>query len=198
MQESYQADTAILSQFQAVGRDLFQRGLVSSHSGNLSLRLGDSLVITRRGCMLGDIRDLDLIETRLDRSDRISPLASSELAVHRAVYLHSEARAVVHAHPPHAITLSFTEKEVVPCDGEGVKLLPLVPVLGGVGITPRDIADSIAEALKEHHIVLVYGHGCFAAGQLLEETLLWTTALEESCHILFLLKTLGRQPRPVA
>lgn len=198
MQESFKADTAILSQFQGVGRDLFQRGLISSHSGNLSVRLGEKLLITRRGCMLGDIRDLDLVETRLDRSDRISPLASSELVVHRAIYQQTQSQAVVHAHPPHAIALSFGEKEVKPCDGEGMGLVPRVPVLGGVGIRPKDIAEPIAEALREHPIVLVYGHGCFAAGQLLEETLLWTTALEESCQILFLLKSLGSTSRPVA
>ncbi|MDP6101105.1 MAG: class II aldolase/adducin family protein [Dehalococcoidia bacterium] len=190
-QESFIADTAILSQFQAVGRGLFQRGLISSHSGNLSMLLEDKLLITRRGCMLGDIRDLDLVETRLDRSDRISPLASSELQVHRTIYQNTKSRALVHAHPPHAIALSLTEKVVTPRDGEGMGLVPSVPVLGGAGITPRDIADPIAEALRDYPIVLVYGYGCFAASQLLEETLLWITAMEESCHILFLLKSLG-------
>ena len=47
----------ILSQFQTVGRDLFTRGLVSSHSGNLSIRLGDRLIITRRGCRLGCLEE---------------------------------------------------------------------------------------------------------------------------------------------
>ena len=197
VQENFKADAAILSQFQAVGRGLFQRGLISSHSGNLSVLLEDKMLITRRGCMLGDIRDLDLVETRLDRSDRISPLASSELEVHRAVYQNTRSQALVHAHPPHAIALSLTEKVVKPCDGEGMGLVPSVPVLGGAGVKPRDIADPIAEALCDHPIVLVYGYGCFAASQLLEETLLWITALEGSCHILFLLKSLGDHQRPM-
>ena len=42
----------ISAQFQTVGRDLFTRGLVSSNSGNLSMRLGDQVIITRRGAML--------------------------------------------------------------------------------------------------------------------------------------------------
>ncbi len=33
----------ILSQFQTIGRDLFARGLVSSTSGNLSIRLGNRI-----------------------------------------------------------------------------------------------------------------------------------------------------------
>jgi len=36
----------ILEQFQSVGHDLFSQGLVSSNSGNLSIRLGDNTIIT--------------------------------------------------------------------------------------------------------------------------------------------------------
>jgi len=49
--------------------------------------------------------------------------------------------------------------------------------------------------LSEHRAVMVHGHGSFAIGQLLEEAYNYTTALEESCQVLCLLKSLGsRQP----
>ena len=35
--------------FRDIGRDLFLRGLVSSHAGNISLRIGQKICITRRG-----------------------------------------------------------------------------------------------------------------------------------------------------
>jgi hypothetical protein len=44
-----------LTQFQNVGRALSNRGLVSSASGNLSIRMGDHLIITRRGSNLGGL-----------------------------------------------------------------------------------------------------------------------------------------------
>jgi len=75
-----------LNQFQNVGRWLFLRGLVSSSSGNLSIRLGDRLIITRRGSNLGALQEKDLVETGINKNDRSTPLASSELAVHRAIY----------------------------------------------------------------------------------------------------------------
>jgi len=34
-------------------RDLYLTGLVTSHGGNMSLRLGEKILITRRGSMLG-------------------------------------------------------------------------------------------------------------------------------------------------
>jgi L-fuculose-phosphate aldolase len=38
----------LVNEFQQVGGDIFQRGLASSHGGNMSQRLGDRLLITRR------------------------------------------------------------------------------------------------------------------------------------------------------
>jgi Ribulose-5-phosphate 4-epimerase and related epimerases and aldolases len=57
-----------------------------------------------------------------------------------------------------------------------------------------DCAEEIAEALEQHRIVLVRGHGSFAASQLLEEAYYYTAVLEQSCHLLYLLKTLGVNP----
>ncbi len=181
----------LVSQFQAVGRDLCARGLVSSHSGNLSIRLRERLCITHRGSMLSCLEEQDLVETGINKNDRSTPLASTELAVHRAIYKRTSASAIVHAHPAYAVALSFTEQEIVPCDVEGKLLLSKVPVLGwGMNVKPGELAEEIAEALTAHKIVLVRCHGSFAAGQLLEEAYHYTTTLEESCRLLYLLKTL--------
>ena len=181
----------ITSQFQEVGRDLFTRGLVSSHTGNLSIRLGDNLIITRRGSQLGCLQEQDLIETGIFKNDRATPLASTELAVHRAIYQATSVLAVIHAHPPHSIALSMKEREIVPSSTEGYNTIAEVPVLGwGMDVKPGGMADIIAEALKERRIIMVHGHGTFARGQLLEEAFNYTTALEENCQVLCLLKSL--------
>jgi L-fuculose-phosphate aldolase len=66
-----------------------------------------------------------------------------------------------------------------------------VPVLGWEKtVKPGELATEIAEALLTHKIVLVHGHGSFAAAQLLEEAYHYTSTLEESCRLLYLLKTL--------
>ncbi len=181
----------IASQFQEVGRDLFTRGLVSSHTGNLSIRLGDNLIITRRGSQLGCLQEQDLIETGIFKNDRSTPLASTELAVHRAIYQTTSALAVVHAHPPHSIALSMKLREIVPNSAEGYNVIGEVPVLGwGLDVKPGGMADIIAEALKEKRVVMVHCHGIFATGQLLEEAYNYTTTLEENCQVICLLKSL--------
>jgi len=181
----------LISQFQTVGRELCARGLVSSHGGDLSIKLGERLYITHRGSMLSCLEEHDLVETGINKNDRFTPLASTELAVHRAIYKRTPASAIVHAHPAYAVALSFSEQEIAPCDADGRMILSKVPVLGwGTAVKPGELAGEIAESLTKHKIVLVHGHGSFAAAQLLEEAYQYTSALEESCRLLYLLKTL--------
>ena len=185
----------ILSEFQTVGRELFDRGLVAPSGGNLSIRLGDRIIITRRGSRLNCLEEHDLIETGLDKNDRSTPLASIEFPVHRAIYQKTTARAIVHAHPPYAVALSLAETEIVPSCPDGLSLAGRVPVPGWhMEVKPGGLADLISQTLEEHRIVVVHGHGSFASGQLLEEAYNCTTALEESCHVLCLLNTIKSKP----
>ena len=185
----------MLSQFQAIGQALFTQGLVSPQGGNLSVKLGDHLVITHRGSALGYIQQGDLVETGINRNNRATPLASTELEVHRCIYKSTAALAVVHAHPPYAVALSFAEKEIVPPDIEGLALLARVPILRiGNGRKAREFAGQIARLLGKHRVVLVRGHGTFAASQLLEEAYYYTVVLEQSCRLLYLLKALQVSP----
>lgn len=185
----------ILSQFQTVGRDLFARGLVSSHGGNLSIRLGDNIIITRRDSMLNCLQEHDLIETGISRNSRSTPLASTDLAIHRAIYRETQALSVVHAHPPHAIALSMSETEIVPTGVEGLSEMGNVPVVGwNVETKSENLVDIIAQALKQHRIIMFHGHGSFAIGQLLEEAYNFTTALEQSCQVICLTRSLQVGP----
>ncbi len=185
-----------LGQFQNVGYDLFIRGLASSHSGNMSIRVGDRLIITRRGCRLTNLTEKDLIETGVDRNDRATPAASSELAFHRAIYQNTQAQAIVHAHPPTVVALSLLDDSVVPLDSSGESSLGYVPVVGG-GLSPqsKDVITAVAEAVKVYNAVICKGHGIFATGQLLEEAYLLTSVLEESCQVLWFLKMLTLQDK---
>ena len=185
----------MLSQFQTVGQALFTQGLVSPQGGNLSVKLGEHLLITHRGSQLGFIQEGDLVETGISKNDRATPLASKELEVHRCIYKNTSASAVVHAHPPYAVTLSFTENEILPCDMEGRTLLPKVPILSLQVVEKNgELAGEIAKALGEHKVVLVRGHGSFAVSQLLEEAYYYTAVLEQSCRILYLRKALSIDP----
>jgi L-fuculose-phosphate aldolase len=181
----------MLREFQLVGRDLFLAGINNSHSGNLSIRNGDRVIITRRGSMLGHLEQQDLIDTGLDQDDSNTKLASTEIGVHRAIYRVTGALAVVHAHPVYATAISLIDKEILPVDSEGQYLLQKIPVLKAEEtVGSREVAERLPALLKDHKVVMVRGHGSFAVGQSLEEAYHWTTSLENVCKIIYLTRSL--------
>jgi L-fuculose-phosphate aldolase len=184
-------DEQILRQFQEIGRDLYVADLVSSHGGNISIRLGDRLIIKRRGAMLGRLREEDLIETGLEKTDSAVMLASTELIVHRAIYLATRALAVVHAHPRTAIALSLSREEIVPIDNEASYLLHKVPVVAAEFASGSpELVEKVPAALQQYKIVMLRGHGCFSVGQTLDEAFQWVSCLEEACQIIMAAKVI--------
>lgn len=177
-------DPRIFEMFRDIGRDLYVGDMISSHGGNLSVRLGDRVVIKRRGAMLGNLKPTDLVETGLEKNDSGVALASTELLVHRTIYMSTPALAVCHCHPRTAIAFSLSRDELVPIDNEASYLLKKVPVLTEEfpSGTP-EMAHKVAEALRSYKIIMLRGHGSFATGQTLDEAFQWSSTLEESCQI---------------
>jgi L-fuculose-phosphate aldolase len=177
-------DERIYQQFVEVGRDLYDANMISSHGGNLSMRLGDRIIIKRRGAQLGRLKMHDLIDTGLEKNDSGVALASTELIVHRAIYKNTPALAVVHCHPRTAIAFSLSREEIVPIDNEASYLLKKVPVIWEefASGTP-EMAIKVANVLAAYKIIMLRGHGSFATGQTLDEAFHWSSTLEESCQI---------------
>ena len=177
-------EQCIYEMFREIGRDLFTSNLISSHGGNLSVRFGDRVIIKRRGAMLGNLKPHDLIETGIEKNDSGVALASTELLVHRAIYMNTPALAICHCHPRTAIAFSLSRDELVPVDNEASYLLKKVPVVTEefASGTP-EMANKVASALKNYKIIMLRGHGSFATGQTLDEAFHWSSTLEESCQI---------------
>lgn len=177
-------DERIYEQFREIGRDLYVAGMISSHGGNISVRLGDRVVIKRRGAMLGQLKPHDLIETGLDKNDSGVTMASTELLTHRMIYQKTPALAIVHCHPRTAIAFSLSRDAIVPIDNEASYLLKKVPVIYEefASGTP-EMANNLAAVLQSYKIVMLRGHGSFATGQTLDEAFHWSSTLEESCQI---------------
>ena len=170
-----------LRTMQEVGRDLYQMALVTSHGGNLSARDGHDMWITGTGTMLGRLAARHIARVSTDGTSE-GPPPSSDTVLHSTIYAMTGANAIAHAHPRHAIALSFDTHLFVPGDLEGQLHLKEVPVIEA---GPRQ-TEQIAVALHSHPIVLLRGHGAYARGQTLWEALHWVTALEESAHIAWL------------
>ncbi|MDD4179214.1 MAG: aldolase [Candidatus Margulisbacteria bacterium] len=189
----------MLAEFQRIGKLLFQERLVDSHGGNMSVRQGDKIYITRRDSMLGDLKEGDIIEVGLEPGEA-DKNASREITTHRAIYRETQAGAIVHAHPANAIAVSITDNKIVPQDAEGLYLYrsaAIVRVHQAVG--SDEAARLLPSFLQGSSVVaVVKSHGSFAIGKTLEEAYKYTSSLENSCRVLIAIRSSGnaRPPAP--
>ena len=167
-----------LRDLQEVGKDLYQLALVTSHGGNLSVRVPGGMWITGTGTMLGRLRERHISFVHQDGRHE-GPSPSSDSLLHSTIYAVTGAGAVVHAHPHHATALSFDLDLFKPPDFEGQLHLTDVPVIEQ---GPMQV-ERIAGALQSRLVCVLRGHGAYASGGTAWEALHWITALEESAHI---------------
>ena len=185
-------DERVYEMFRDIGRDLFLANMISTHAGNLSVRYGDRIIIKRRGAMLGNLKPHDLIETGIEKNDSGVALASTELLAHRTIYQKTPALAIVHCHPRTAIAFSLSRDEIVPIDNEAAYLLKKIPVVTEEFASgTSEMANTVADALQNYKVIMLRGHGSFATGQTLDEALLWSSILEESCQIMLYAKLIN-------
>lgn len=171
--------------FREAGRDLFLAGNVTARSGNLSVRSGDRILITRSGSMLSRLQPGDIIETGMN-PEPADEGCSRELVVHRAIYAATDAGAICHAHPPQTMYRSLVEDMIRPLDSEGVAVIgPEIPVLApAVKIASPEAAVLLAEALRAVPVAVLRSHGPFATGATLWDAWGYVSVLEDSCQIL--------------
>ena len=166
-------------------------GYNDSHSGNASVREDDFLWVTPTGAFAERLKPHDLIACLLE--GEIPPGASLDAALHRAVYLaNPKVGAVLHSHGPYTVAVTLSGEDYLPPDFEGRYYFERVPVLG---IPYADYWSEaprrVAAALRDAPIVVVRGHGVYAAGETLERAYKWTCSLELSAKTAVIARQAG-------
>ncbi len=187
-------EQSIVKYFQKLGWASYVAGLQDTHSGNMSIRIGKRMLITRRGSMLGFLNDFDIVEVGLEKNDSGIGLASSETGVHRAIYRETNGLAIFHAHLINTVILSFFNDEIIPLDVEGSYSIRKVPVIGfEYGSGSKEMEEVLPRYLKDNKIVVIKGHGAIAIGETLEEALFYNSVLENSSKIIIGINSLGKK-----
>lgn len=168
------------------GRLLFERRLISGWGGNISCRLGkERFLITGQHAPLGFLTTIDLVEIdRMGRPIKKNQRASSETRLHLAVYNGTDAKAVIHAHPPMVLAFSLRHRSFVPLSFEEKYTLGEVPILPQETPTVTE-TESVVKELRLRPLVILQGHGTVAVGKDLREAFLLTDLLEEAVHCQF-------------
>jgi L-fuculose-phosphate aldolase len=150
--------------------------------------------------MLSEIKERDIVSVPVEGNSPEDEAASRELPTHRYIYTNTKAKAIIHAHPPHAVGLSITENKIVPQDAEAqylIKGAPIIRVRDAIGSTEAG-KYLVGNGYQNGYVVaMVKGHGSFAIGATLEEAYKYTSCLENACKILFVVKTVeGVREKP--
>ncbi|MDF1605779.1 class II aldolase/adducin family protein [Nocardioides sp. YIM 152315] len=173
-------------------RRLADRGLSPGSSGNLSVRVGDELVITPTGIGFADVASSDLAVAPVEGGAASAGRPSKELPLHRAVYARRpDAGAVVHLHAPWSVALSCLPASyrpwLTPYQVAKVGPLPLVPyALPGSAA----LADAVAERAADAACLLLANHGSIAAAASLTAAVDAAEELEAAARLLLTVREL--------
>jgi len=188
------------AQIVEVTKILAEEGLIRSSDGNISVRMGDRLLITPSGVYKRALAPeqmvvVDLTGEVLDAPEGLGP--TSELLMHLEVYRQrGDVGAVLHAHPPYATALTVSEAPF-PIDVIPEVLLTLGDVPTAPYATPgtQDLADSIRDSIGEYDAVLLSHHGSLTVGETLEEALIALERVEHVAQTFILARGLGGAER---
>ncbi len=170
---------------------LREYGYNDSHSGNISVRNGDAVLITPTSACADTLLPEDFVTCGIDAV--IPAGASGDAALHIAVYQrNAKANAMIHSHGAYSIAMTLNGEDFVPVDFEGQLYFPKVPVITVPYETYfADAAAKVAEVLAEYPVCIVRGHGVYAQAEHLNLAYKWTCSLELSAKTVFLAKQAG-------
>jgi len=178
---------AIISEICRTGRSTVEKGYVDSFFGNISYFDGTTIFISQTTSSLDELEGF-IDPVPVDGSSTAGLSASSELPTHRAIYLDSAYRAVLHGHPRFSIVLSMLcdEKncDIKDCNRlcNRVRSVCGVPIVAGE-TGAGGMARSVPAAMKQQGVCIVYGHGIFAAGEKdFKDAFLKMAEVENKCR----------------
>ncbi|WP_282702070.1 class II aldolase/adducin family protein [Streptomyces sp. CC219B] len=168
----------------ATARRTVSDGLVVGTSGNVSVRVGDTVLVTPSGVPYDRLAPEDV--TGVDLAGRQvlgTLLPTSELPMHLAVYGATDARAVVHTHAVHATAVSTLVPELPAIHYMTGALGGPVRVARYATYGTAELAENMLQALTDRTACLLQNHGTIAYGTTLTQAYDRTAQLEWMCRV---------------
>ncbi len=178
-------------------RMLHRKNYLAATDGNVSVRLGDRVLVTPSGVHKGLMEAYQVLTVDLEgrvRGGEGKP--TSEIRMHLLAYeLRPDVQAVVHAHLPYATA----------CTLAGIDLLePILPevviTLGGIPTaayaTPgsEEVPESIREFIKEYDAILLSRHGAMTVGRDVTDAYNKMEKLEHTARVVLAARLQGPLP----
>ncbi len=179
---------------------LYNKQLISSSGGNISVRADDNLMlITPSGLDKGNLTETDICLADFDGNLMLSENQSDNLKlsmesqIHIAVYkARPDVRAIIHSHPIFASAYSSTQEiinthltgEIYAVVGE-----PFYVEYARMGSV--QLAELVGKSSADANVLILANHGVIAYGKDLFEAYNRTEIIEYAAHLTFLTKLIG-------
>jgi L-fuculose-phosphate aldolase len=178
-----------------IGKRVWQRGMASANSGNISARLdGDEIMITPTLVSKGFMRPEQLLVMSLSGEVlRGEGYPTTETPMHLRLFREkADIGGIVHAHPPMATSFAVAGKAL------DLHLIPeAVIFLGEVPLVPfhppgsPELAEAIVPYLDDYDAILMENHGVLCWGSDVEQAYHRLETVEFCAQVTFTAQLLG-------
>lgn len=198
-------ELALRQELVKIGRLMYEKGFILASDGNISVRLGNGrILLTPSGLNKGMLEVDDLIvvdEEGRKLSGRRDRSPTSELPMHLEAYKQRpDISAVVHAHPPYAVTLSIAGVSMAECLlPEAIVFLGTIPTTAYAMPSSAENALVVRDLIRHHDGLVLQRHGSLTVGNSPMQAYMRLETLERNAYIGYLLHQMGvHNPLPPA
>lgn len=184
-----------------IGRRMWARDYTDGNGGNLTIRVGDNLVLcTPTLISKGFMTPEDMCLVDMDGKQLAGTRKrTSECMTHLAIMKRQpKAKACCHAHPPHATAFAVAKVRPPTC------LIPEAEVfLGEIGMSPYQTpgtpanAAAVGEAAIDNMAVLMENHGVITWGKDIEDAYWKMENTDSYCRTVWVASQLGKPLTPI-
>ncbi len=191
------SEYAIKQQICEIGKRIYDRGMVASNDGNISVKIGpDEFLCTPTGVSKGFMTPEYICKVNskgevIQAYEGFKP--SSEIKMHMRVYKERpDVESVVHAHPMYATSFAIAGIPLTdPIMPEAVIALGCVPIAEYGTPSTEEIPDAVSKYVQYFDAVLLENHGALAFSDSLLSAYHKMESVEFYAQLLYQSKVLG-------
>jgi L-fuculose-phosphate aldolase len=175
----------------SVSNEIYEKGLVSGKSGNISKRIktsnGDVVAITPTLKSLSDLNEEDIILVDMEGNVLTKGKPSSEVNMHLGIYKNrSDVNAIVHTHSTYATGFAFSSKRLKRLEGFGEINNKYLAQVGYEKPGSDELAKIVSENIGDEDVLILKNHGVICVADCLKEAKLLAIFVEETAKIQFI------------
>jgi len=179
-----------------VGKELYEHGLVTGPTGNISARIPgtDTAIIKPSGVSMGLLKPEELVLVDLQGNKIRGELSLSvETPMHTAIYrARSDVQAVVHTHAPVATAFGIAGVEILPLQIEMFMFIPKgVPIIPFEFPGSKELAEAVQKKIVDFDAVILENHGVVTVGSSIEEACDLNKLIEECAEVQYMATVLA-------